>query len=927
MKPEVRSVARLHLPFLLLVATSLGLGVWILREVLHPEWLAYQERYEKLLSLRSDERGPRPDEVHYEIRQIRPGGDVVDRCTSCHLSLEDPRFKGEAQPLTPHPGRLLEWHRPDNFGCTACHGGDGLATTTEGAAHQPLAHWRDSMVKTALLEARCGHCHVGFDVDGAPRLSRGREGIATSGCVACHDIPGFEEVAPPRVSLAATGAKVTIGWLRRWLADPAQVLAKPRMPTFRFQPHELDAIVAFLSDQRGEPITLPPGLDPMKGDGERGALLVREGMCISCHSVNGKGGGVAADLGQIGSKVNAAWLFRFLEDPHAFNAETLMPHYRFEGKDLADVVTFLMTEYVSDEPGDAAEAAKERDPALIAEGRDLVQQKGCLGCHSLPGMEKPTKIGPPLAGIGSRDLKDLEFGDDTATPRTLSDWLYAKLARPEAFNAAAKMPSFRFDEESAAAVMMALLSLVKEPLLPGRTVGRTPTAPFHPSGDFGKVWSRYRCGSCHQVQGAGGTVAHAPLDLEGSQVNPGWLFDFLKFPFTLRPIVTARMPRLRVSDEDARILTGFFESVFIDDRIPAELSPPLNDGEASRGAFLFDELGCAACHMIEKKGGYVGPVLDNVGARLRPGWLLAWITHPTRYRPDTIMPERGMSEADGRALAAFLSRKREAKPGGTLREELRLAELRFGMSANVVAGAAPEATAALARYLTVKVAIPAHAELPSAAALGESIALGRFDVVCLDPLQYVRAQRLGGYQVVGRAVDPRAKAIVVSRADAPIGAESDFAGRRLAFSRTAGYAIALLARQKEELMTKLTLAAHPNAEAAVLAVLNGEADLAALPPETLDHLAADVAQKLRIVAELKSDAGEPIAVRSDLPFPVVDRIRAGLAAMGDDADGRQVLAGLGWTKVETARNEDYDDMRALVDRLVSSGIPLDEGSP
>jgi ABC-type phosphate/phosphonate transport system substrate-binding protein len=113
----------------------------------------------------------------------------------------------------------------------------------------------------------------------------------------------------------------------------------------------------------------------------------------------------------------------------------------------------------------------------------------------------------------------------------------------------------------------------------------------------------------------------------------------------------------------------------------------------------------------------------------------------------------------------------------------------------------------------------------------------------------------------------------------------------------------------------------------VLAVLNGTAELATVTPETLDHLAADVAQKLRIVAELKSDVGDPIAVRSDLPFPVVDRIRAGLAAMGDDAQGRTVLAGLGWTRVEAARNEDYDDTRALVDRLVASGIPLDEGSP
>ena len=927
MKRGGEGVERLHVPLLLLVVTSLGLGAWILREILHPEWLIHQERYAKVLSLRSDVRGPPAGEVRFEIKQIRPGGDRVDRCTSCHLALEDPRFKGEAQPLAPHPGRLLDWHRPDTFGCTACHGGDGLATTTAGAAHEPLPHWPDSMVRTALLEARCGQCHVGLEVDGAPRLSHGRELIATSGCVACHDIPGYEEAAPPRVSLAATGAKLTAAWLRRWLTDPARVLPKPRMPTFRFEPRELDAIVAFLSDQHGDALTLPAGVDPMKGDSDRGGLLVREGMCISCHSVNGKGGGVAADLGQIGSKVNATWLYRFLEDPHAFNRETLMPHYRFEGRDLVDVVTFLMTEYVSEEEAAAPAAARERDPTLIAAGRELVEQKGCLGCHLLPGLERPVKIGPPLAGIGSRDAKDLEFGDDAETPRTLSDWLYAKLERPEGFNAAAKMPSFRLDEDGAADVMMALLSLVKEPALPGRIVGAPPPPTYRPSGDFGRVWDRYRCGSCHQVRGSGGNVSHAPLDLEGSQVEPGWLFDFLKFPYTLRPIVPARMPRLRVNDAEARTLTNYFESVFIDDRIPAELDPPLGDAEASRGAVLFNDLGCIACHVVDKQGGYVGPVLDDVGARLRPGWLVAWIEQPSRYRPETIMPDRGLGEADARALAAFLSRKREPRPAGALREELRLAELRLGMSGNVLGTAGGDVPAAFAQYLTAKVAIPAHVELPQAASLGESVGLGRFDIVCLDPLQYVQAHRAGGYQVIARAVDPRARVLVVARADSPVRAESDFAGRKLAFSRTFGAAIAIFARRREELLSKITLAAHPNVEATLLAVLNGESEIAAVPADALEHLAADVANRLRVVAELKSDAGEPVAVRSDLPFPVVDRLRAGLADMAGDAEGAKVLAALGWTRVEPARNEDYDDMRALVDRLAAAGIALAEVKP
>ncbi len=46
-------------------------------------------------------------------------------------------------------------------------------------------------------------------------------------------------------------------------------------------------------------------------------------------------------------------------------------------------------------------------------------------------------------------------------------------------------------------------------------------------------------------------------------------------------------------------------------------------GDADRGAFLFQYLGCKQCHAIENKGGSVGPALDGMGSRFKTDGELA----------------------------------------------------------------------------------------------------------------------------------------------------------------------------------------------------------------------------------------------------------------------------------------------------------------
>jgi hypothetical protein len=92
-----------------------------------------------------------------EVKQIvLPGLQRVDRCTTCHLGVEDPAMKDAPEPFRYHAG--LAPHRPAKFGCTVCHGGQGLATDKVNA-HGRVRHWSQPLLSRRYIRASCGRCH------------------------------------------------------------------------------------------------------------------------------------------------------------------------------------------------------------------------------------------------------------------------------------------------------------------------------------------------------------------------------------------------------------------------------------------------------------------------------------------------------------------------------------------------------------------------------------------------------------------------------------------------------------------------------------------------------------------------------------------------------------------------------------------------
>lgn len=644
-----------RLRFAYALTSILFLGVLAVSPLKHyfSEWRDVQQEYNRVI--RDLPQRVKPIPIALQQIWARELG-RVDRCVTCHVGVQDSKLASAPQPFATHP---KIYHNISKFGCTVCHEGQGLATNFE-EAHLATEFWDKPVLDRKYLDASCGACHKDEALAETPQLNLGRRLIEEHGCVACHDLAGFEKAYTP--TLAGIGSKVNRGWLVRWLADPRSYRPKTRMPDFKLNEEEVqllaDFLMSFKTFSAGVRLQPLPEIYEKKKEDDAfinlGKTRFREARCISCHEVDGRGGHLAPDLAKVASKATPEWLYNYLRDPKRLQPGVEMPQYGFTVEEAAAVTAYMVSEFIDwDAPEEDTSATHTPLPAFYEKGLTLFNQYNCGGCHELPGAKVVENKGPALTEIGSKETFRIDFGK-ADIPHTLHDYIDAKIKNPRQFGAGTRMPQFSLSDAERDAIVTALLAQ-KKLQVPAEFLRAPVTRPkFSPQGKIGRIFKKYSCLKCHSVDGTGGDVA-PDLRIIGSQLRRDWIREYFKVPYSLRPIVEERMPNLSISDGEVEALLDFFETVFVDDSISADndlnLSPEAR--ERGRGLF-FEKYGCQSCHIVSGKGGYVGPPLDRSGERLQPGWVYNWLLDPQKYKPDTIEPRSGMSRAEARDIVAYL---------------------------------------------------------------------------------------------------------------------------------------------------------------------------------------------------------------------------------------------------------------------------------
>ncbi len=363
--------------------TLLGLVVGVLvivgyyRDENRP-WKVYQRKFlqEEIRRAVTPDQRLLAQNTPLQIRQILlPELNRVDRCTTCHLAVEDPSYGNFAQPLAYHP--LHDQHPFDKFGCTVCHRGQGRATTVADA-HGNVPFWNEPMLPTKYLQASCGQCHEAADNPAAPELARGNQLFETVGCRGCHKLGGVGGNLGPE--LDRVGARRAPEWLKQHFLSPATVTPGSGMPPQKFAEPDLEAIVLYMLSQTGA--NLPGFYGSMKvlPSVSEGRRLFQLKGCIGCHTVAGQGGKIGPALDDVGLRRKPEWMMQHFRDPQSVSPGSVMPRFGFteaEARALTEFLVHLRDQKVS-----------LSIPALMeptVRGREVFRKYGCAGCHGPEG--------------------------------------------------------------------------------------------------------------------------------------------------------------------------------------------------------------------------------------------------------------------------------------------------------------------------------------------------------------------------------------------------------------------------------------------------------------------------------------------------------------------------------------------------------------
>lgn len=186
--------------------------------------------------------------------------------------------------------------------------------------------------------------------DSSQAMAAGDRVLSRHHCGGCHELRRDQAapilryypdpaLAPPPLTFA--GRKFQYRWLFDFLQRPHQVRPwlTARMPTFAFEPGELETLIRAFAARDGQPYPFDHELTPTVSPSERAdaAWLLEKLQCARCHAV-GEGKDVkpaerAPDLTLAAGRLKPEWMKAWLLDPQALQPGTRMPTYFFLSDD------------------------------------------------------------------------------------------------------------------------------------------------------------------------------------------------------------------------------------------------------------------------------------------------------------------------------------------------------------------------------------------------------------------------------------------------------------------------------------------------------------------------------------------------------------------------------------------------------------------
>jgi cytochrome c2 len=635
------------------------------------------------------------EEFTVGIKQIHvEEAGLVDRCESCHLGVREPvtltaADMGGKRVFVSHPAKeLLAIHDPQRFGCSPCHNGNGLATSTTEKAHGLNRHWLWPLFAKENAEAGCLQCHFNDRVlDHAAVLTRGRDLYELKGCVGCHRYESFDRETD---ALANVRKEIQSLEMRRKQAlvemDREVAAGDKAASNEAAQRHYAKAEILKVNASN---------MDARVAEFEQQSRYLMQDQKK-----------VGPNLKDARLKLRKEWIPVWLKDPQAFRPGTKMPSFRLTEEERRGLAAFVWQSGLEG-PAPAKQAAGD-----AAAGKELFETRGCMACHSTG--EGPNITGGEFAANLSRLGEKASFDyvvrwihnpRQRTRPwcprerRDLGPEDYTRHGLPFAFDLddskcpndgaplqvqnMTVMPSFRLTDKEARDIATYLTGLKHANASYPADVAYMDDAALAARGRV--LAARYGCASCHEMKGLEdapriGTEltkeASKPMEqldfglLEHKAKREKWYTHKGFFEHKLHdpavydqgrekaPDERLRMPNIHLTKDDVRALTtlllGSMDSPFRGDfrSIPEQFRyiPTDRQRDVQEGWWLIKKYNCMGCHTVQAGQKSVlstlaryqdpdwkeqlPPSLLQEGARVNPDWLARFLANPALNEKD-----------------------------------------------------------------------------------------------------------------------------------------------------------------------------------------------------------------------------------------------------------------------------------------------------
>ncbi|MBI2928595.1 MAG: c-type cytochrome [Verrucomicrobia bacterium] len=430
----------------------------------------------------------------------------------------------------------------------------------------------------------------------------------------------------------------------------------------------------------------------------RGRELAEELNCQACHTVEGAGAAAALvrgsrrgpDLTGLGGRTTANWIFKWLENPRAFQPAAVEPVLLNNAQERADVAAYLAGLKDADKKIEETPTSEERQQR----GNELFETIGCTACHSdantplkgrgakwtagglreylrnllahdpsgrMPGMaltkDEAGCIAEHLVKSKNAEFEAAAPAGDAARGRQLAQGrgclnchalkdggaALASTLSAAPFHKLAARKGCLAEEPSSRAARYALTAEDRAALA---AFVQGPDVSDAPVQDFARLIKKFQCVSCHEYNGPAKVAFEKlppPLSEAGHKLRASWLEQVLCGSKRVRPWMALRMPNF--GPDALRPLLHAFAAQVGAELGEGELIAPAPDPQVQSGIKLIGRgeggLSCISCHDYrgEKSAGdQRGPDMTEMYARVRADWFRRWLREPGRVISGTAMP-------------------------------------------------------------------------------------------------------------------------------------------------------------------------------------------------------------------------------------------------------------------------------------------------